>query len=173
MLAVLQDSVVSLPSLLAGSANPVLFVLMAPVFVCSALALCLDSRLEEAEQTGVRRPHLYDAVLVAVILALSVGAGWALDTASGATSGLPAGRNTVFLTGLLLVLRTFVGQPAVMAPVAWIFAVIFFGMNNANHPAFWTILPETAGDPLAALATVCAITAGLGALLSNSRPAHR
>ncbi|MDT0342409.1 hypothetical protein [Streptomyces litchfieldiae] len=173
MLTVLQDSVVSLPSLLAGSANPVLFVLMAPVFVCSGLALCLDSRLEEAERTGVRRPHLWDAALVVAVLGLSVGAGWALDAASGATSGVPAGRNTVFLTGLLLVLRALVGSPAVMAPVAWIFAVIFFGLDNANHPAFWTVLPETAGDPVAALATVCAITAGLGALLSDRRPVHR
>ncbi|WP_159037279.1 hypothetical protein [Streptomyces specialis] len=172
MLAVLQESVVSLPSFLNGSANPVLFVLMAPVPVCSALALSLDSRLEEAEQTGVRQSHLWDGALIGGVLAVSVGAGWVLDTALGTTTGLPAGRNTVFLTGLVLCLRALVGPPAVMAPVAWIFAVIFFGLTSSDHPAFWTILPQTGGDPLAALATACAITAGLGVHLSNRRPAR-
>ncbi|TDC23617.1 hypothetical protein E1265_12210 [Streptomyces sp. 8K308] len=171
MLAALQDSVVSLPSLLTGSANPVLFVLMAPIPVCSALALSLDSRLDEAEQTSVRRPRLLDAALILGVLVLSLGAGWALDTVSGTATGLPAGRNTIFLTGLMLVLRAVVGSPAVMAPVAWIFAVILFGLSNSNHPAFWTVLPETWGDPVAALATACAITAGLAAYLGTRRPA--
>ncbi|MDT0266735.1 hypothetical protein RM844_10560 [Streptomyces sp. DSM 44915] len=157
----LGDATVELPSILSGSANPVLFVLMAPVPVCAALELSLGSRLVEAEDTAVRRVRAWDAGLVLGVCAAALAAGGAVHLLTGNAYAVAAGRNVVFLTGLLLCVRVFVGQPAVAAPVLWVFAVIFAGFSRGGHSGFWTVLPRPSGDAPAALAAVLALALGL------------
>ncbi|GAA3861680.1 hypothetical protein [Streptomyces sedi] len=159
--AVLGDATVELPSILSGSANPVLFVLMAPIPLCAALELSLGSRLAEAEETATRRVRALDAGLVLGVCALALAVGGAVHLLTGDTYAVAAGRNVAFLTGLLLCARVFVGQAAIAAPVLWIFAVIFAGFSRGGHAAFWTVLPEPNGDLPAALAACLALASGL------------
>ncbi|GAB2897296.1 hypothetical protein [Streptomyces mayteni] len=160
-LFVLQDAVVNLPSFVTSASNPMVFVLMTPVPVCTALMTALESRPTEAEETGIRNVRLLDTALVLATVAFTVAAGAALGTAVDSGAAQAAGRNVAFLTGLMLGVRTITGPPAVMAPVAWIFAVIFIGLDGGGQAELWTVLPERAGEPLAALANMTALTLGL------------
>lgn len=160
LVAVLQDALVELPSLLGGSAHPVLFVLLAPVPVCAGLLLCLESRLPAGEDSGVRRVGLLDVGLAVAVSALAVTSCAMLGHALDSSAALSTGRNTVFLIGLSLCARAFVGSSAVFAPVLWIFAVVLGGMSGPR-PAFWTVLPQAHDEPYSAVAAVVALTAGL------------
>ncbi|UED86293.1 hypothetical protein [Streptomyces profundus] len=158
---VLGDATVELPSILSGSTNPVLFVLMAPIPVVAALELSLGSRLVEAEETATRRVRALDAGLVIGVCATALAVGGAVHLLAGNDHAVASGRNVAFLTGLLLCVRVFVGQPAIAAPVLWVFAVIFVGYSGGGHWAFWTVLPKPGGDAPAALAAMLALTIGL------------
>ncbi|MGP4109717.1 hypothetical protein ACTWP5_02215 [Streptomyces sp. 4N509B] len=170
VLVLLQDRVVDLPSFLASSSRPVLFVLMAPVPLCAALMTCLESRLTEAEDSGVRSVRLLDAGLVLAAVAAAGGIGALLGVLLDSSAAPAAGRNAVFLVGLMLCVRAVVGSTAVMAPVVWIFAVILLGMSPTSN-AVWAVLPEPAGDPLAGVAAAVALAAGLTLQLFRRRPA--
>ncbi|MEU8877138.1 hypothetical protein AB0D24_39605 [Streptomyces javensis] len=158
--AVLQDAAVGLPSFLHGSADPVLLLLMAPVPLCATLMFSLESRLTEGESTGVRRVAVLDAGLVLSTVALAVVAASFLGLALDADAAPAAGRNVAFLAGLMLCTRAFIGPPAVMAPVAWIFAVIFLGLRGGGRAEFWTVLPASAADVHAFFAAGAALTVG-------------
>jgi hypothetical protein len=48
-----------------------------------------------------------------------------------------------------------------MAPVVWIFSVIFFGFDQARQPRFWAILPEEGHHALAMAAAAVMLAMGL------------
>ncbi|WP_147266843.1 hypothetical protein [Streptomyces diacarni] len=164
-LAVLwRDTVLDLPSFLAGTL-PAPVIALLPILLCAALALCLDSRLPAAETTATRRVAWMDTALAgATVLAACATAllAWKL---SGADAGLNLGRDTAFLVGLMLLVRSVAGSRAVLAPVAWGFAVLFLGSAPDGHIYFWTVLLRPSTDPIAAAAAVLACAGGLAALL--------
>ncbi|MDT0306063.1 hypothetical protein RM780_03680 [Streptomyces sp. DSM 44917] len=169
---VIQDGSAALPSLTisgSGSTGQTRVMLFAPIPLVASVALCLDARLPPAEASGVRPVRAMDALLVASVtlaaVALCLGLGAALDSAAVAA----AGRNSAFLTGLLLCVRPFAGQPAVMVPVAWVLAVVLIGFRSAGDPYAWAILPEPPGAPHAALGTALVLITGLAALLRGPR----
>ncbi|UNS95087.1 hypothetical protein MMF93_00370 [Streptomyces tubbatahanensis] len=67
--------------------------------------------------------------------------------------------------GLMLMVRSVAGSRAVLAPVAWGFAVLFLGRAPDGHLYFWTVLLRPGTDPVAATAAVLACAGGLAALL--------
>ncbi|MEU0525995.1 hypothetical protein [Streptomyces niveus] len=171
--AVLQDAAVGLPSFLYGSSNPVLLLLLAPVPLCATLMFSLESRLPEGESTGVRQVAVLDAGLVLFTVALAVLAASFLGLALDAEAAPAAGRNVAFLAGLMLCTRALIGPPAVMAPVAWIFAVIFLGLRGGGRAEFWTVLPASADDLHASLAAGAALIAGTALHIKRpGSPAH-
>ncbi|WP_051853101.1 hypothetical protein [Streptomyces aureocirculatus] len=161
LVLLVQDTASQFPSLRTGDDNPVMLMLLVPLPLCAALLASLESRLPAAEDAPARRVRLRDAglTLAAVTAAtvIGVGVGPLLDSDAG-----PAlGRNTAFFVGLMLCTRAVAGQPAVMTPVLWFAAVVFFGSDRTGHPAPWTVLPHTAGNRAAALTALLTLTAGL------------
>ncbi|NGO70878.1 hypothetical protein [Streptomyces boncukensis] len=160
-----QDAVARLPSFLTGSDNPVVAMLLVPMPLCAALMMTLESRLTAAEDSATRRVRARDAGLTLTAVGAAALVGFVLGAALDSDTALAVGRNTAFLTGLMLCVRAAAGAPAVMAPVVWFLAVALFGFDRANHPYFWTVLPRDFGDPAAALAAAVALAAGLTAQL--------
>ncbi|MGP4001164.1 hypothetical protein [Streptomyces sp. 8N706] len=112
---------------------------------------------------------LLDATLVTATMgaavATSVAAGLVLDAPQAGT----AGRNTLFLTGLMLCGRAVVGQQAVMIPVAWLILVVFLGFRPSGDPYAWTIVPEPVGALHAAAGAVLMLLTGTLVQLYTSR----
>ncbi|MEU2721784.1 hypothetical protein [Streptomyces smyrnaeus] len=159
-----RDTVLDLPSFLAG-AVPAPVIALLPILLCAALALCLDSRLPAAEATAIRPVAWMDTALAAgTVLAACATAllAWKLG---GADAGLSLGRDTAFLVGLMLLVRSLAGSRAVLAPVAWGFVVLFLGRGPGGHVYFWTVLLRPSTDPVAATAALLAFAGGLAALL--------
>ncbi|MFD0420516.1 hypothetical protein [Streptomyces parvus] len=155
---------VALPSLVAGTHQTVL-TMFVPIPLVAALAVSLGSRLPGIESSGVRRIGLWDAGLVAAVLAAWLAAG-AL-TGSGVL--LVSGRNAAFLVALMLLARPLAAEAAVMVPVAWTMLVVAFNRRPPPDPEPWTILPEPGSAPHAALATAVLLTAGLVSLQFTHR----
>lgn len=168
LLAVVGDGTVVLPSLMGGSGH-VMLMLFIPVPLVAGLQWCLESRLAAPELSGVRPVHLFDAglclALVAATLALSVVVGAFV----GSWEPVTAGRNTLFLIGVMLVARPLLGTPAVLAPVAWLMAVALVGFRPGNDPYPWTVLPEPLSAPHAAAGAVLTFTLGLAVQIRSSR----
>ncbi|MFJ9700764.1 hypothetical protein [Streptomyces fradiae] len=161
----LQDRWVVMPSFLAGS-MPVPLMLSLPVPLSAAVGMCLDSGLADAEAQGTRRVRALDAALVLAVVGAAAGTGlFAWTTLGASDDALAVGRNTAFLMGVMLLLRAVAGPRGVMAPIVWIFLVLFLGRGSAGQPFFWTVLPRGSGDPVAAVAAGVSLAAGLLALL--------
>ncbi|WP_328871027.1 hypothetical protein OHT76_13380 [Streptomyces sp. NBC_00287] len=160
LLVVFQGDSVALPSLTAG-ATQVVLALFIPVPLVSGLAMCLDMRLHADESTAVRPVKYMDSGLVVAVsvfaAAMSALAGVALEDA--VTEAV--GRNTLFLTGLMLIGRALFGRPGVLLPTAWILAVCLCGFRPGNDAYPWTILPEPLGAPHAAAGAMLMFGAGL------------
>ncbi|MBU7596401.1 hypothetical protein JGS22_001780 [Streptomyces sp. P38-E01] len=160
LLLLFQESTAQLPSFFASSASVVL-ILAAPVPLCAALMLCLESRLPSAEDTGVRPIRLLDTGVVLAALAsalfLSLTVGMLLDS----SPVLEAGRNSVFLVGLMLCVRPLAGSRAVMVPVCWIVVVALMGYDRFGHAHPWTVLPRPLTDVYALAITTFTLVAGL------------
>ncbi|MEU3192671.1 hypothetical protein ABZ686_18990 [Streptomyces sp. NPDC006992] len=159
-----RDTVLDLPSFLAG-ALPAPIVALLPVLLCAGLALCLDSRLSAAEATAVRPVARLDTALVVVTVLAACATGLVAWSLGGTSAGLNLGRDTAFLVGLMLLVRSVAGSRAVLAPVAWGFFVLFLGRGPGGHVYFWTVLLRPGSDPIADAAAGLAFAAGLTALL--------
>ncbi|MFG1811198.1 hypothetical protein [Streptomyces sp. NPDC049040] len=164
---VVQNTLVPLPSL-TGSTQ-VALSLFVPIPLVAALMLCLESRLTAAEISGVRAVAVLDAALVVVTVAAAVAVGMAVDAAFDAGPAGAAGRNTAFLTGLMLCGRAFVGERAVMIPVAWLLLVVLVGFRSTGDPRPWTVVPEPLGAVHATIGTLLVFCVGMLAHLYTSR----
>ncbi|MGW1801503.1 hypothetical protein ACWCQN_37705 [Streptomyces sp. NPDC001984] len=168
LLVIFQGDSVALPSL-TGGATQVVLALFIPVPLVSGLALCLDMRQAAAESTAIRPVRYMDCGLViavaATAAAVSALAGVALgDAVTGAV-----GRNTLFLTGLMLIARALFGSPGALLPVAWILTVCLCGFGPGNDAYPWTILPEPLSAPHAAAVAVLIFGAGLTVQIRYTR----
>lgn len=164
----IQDGSAVLPSFTNGL-DPVPLMLFVPMSLVVGLMLSLESRLDAAEISGTRPVRLLDAALSCAVVAVAAGVGFATEGLLDSAHAAAGGRNTAFLLGLMLITRAFAGQSAVMAPVAWLVAVLLFGFDSGNEPQPWTVLPEEPRAVHAALAACAALAAGLAAQLIAPR----
>lgn len=171
LVLVMHDGSVELPALLTGGNNSVVLTLVTPLLVTSGLLFCLTSRLLEGEIAGQRPVARYDALLIAAVMILSVAIGAAAGWLSGSETAWGVGRNTAYLTGLMLGAHAVVPPAAVMLPIGCIFTVIFLGYDQYHRPYPWTILPEPATHVGAALVSVAVFTIGLAAFVATRRNA--
>ncbi|WP_282702406.1 hypothetical protein [Streptomyces sp. CC219B] len=146
VVAVGYDQYVQLPSLLGSGGNRVFLVQLAPVVITSALAQSLAHRVPEIEKTARRNTRLLDSALITTTVAVAAMAVWALGDASRSQEVLMAARNVVFLTGLMVLTRVLHEQAAVMAPVTWVFAVIFLGHRDPYRPWPWAVTLHPPGS---------------------------
>lgn len=152
---------VEFPSLLIGGTNDFLLMLLAPVLVTSGLLLSLTSRHEEGEAVAWRPVSRYDSVLIVAAGAFAVAVGCVVGQMSGSDDAWSTGRNTLFLTGLMLLVHTVAPQGAVAVPVGWIFIVVLLGFDQFHRPYPWTVLPRPPSDLPALTAALVAFAAGV------------
>ncbi|MFF4792224.1 hypothetical protein ACFY2M_21185 [Streptomyces sp. NPDC001276] len=160
-----QDGTVVLPAISVTAGNTVLLSGFTPLLVVGALVQCLDSRLAAAEATGTRPVALLDTGLVtaaiAAVLALTAAGGLLLDC----PAVVMAGRNTLFLAGLALSGRGWMGRSSIVLPTAWIFLVVLVGHRTADDFFPWAVTGLALGSSIAAVAAVAAFL--LGAALNH------
>ncbi len=145
--------------------------LPAPVPLCAALLLSLETRPGAAEETGIRPVRALDAGLTLALVGAATLTGLAIGAVTASPSALAVGRNTAFLTGLVLCARPLMGALAVLVPVGWLLAVTLLGFRQ-GMPRAWSVLPRPNDDPLALWAAALVLGAGL-ALLLTVRPRTR
>jgi hypothetical protein len=155
-----RDYLASLPSI-TPSGGQVLLMLFAPLPVCVALMMCLESGLRHAEQTGIRPVPLMDngLILCMALAATATGAGFGRLLSSPAADAV--GRNTVFLVGVMLIMRPLMGSAAVLAPAGWVIAVTLLGYTPAHSPRPWSVLPYPGHDPLVLAVAWLALAVGM------------
>lgn len=167
LLCVVQNALVPLPSISGNS--QVALSLFVPIPVVAALMLCLESRLTAAEISGVRAVSVLDAALVLATMTAAVSIGLAVDAVLDANPAAAAGRNTIFLTGLMLCGRAVAGERAVMFPVVWLLLVVLVGFRSTGDPRPWTVVPEPVGAVHAVIGSALVFCAGMLAHLYTSR----
>lgn len=141
-----RDTLVSLPTLGSDAGRPL--ILFAPLLTCVALAHCLDSALQAAERTATRRIATLDQGLTLLTGAVSVLTAWLLSVLTAAPSLATAGRNTLFLAGLMLCVRALAGhQFAAITPAAWVITMTLIGADPAGHDRPWTVVLAPADHP--------------------------
>ncbi|MFJ8896939.1 hypothetical protein ACIRCZ_20330 [Leifsonia sp. NPDC102414] len=131
--------------------------------------MSLDSRVLAPEISSMRLVGLMDVGLVLIAALLSISVGAAVSILFDAPEVAAIGRNTSFLVGLMLCARAMVGAPAVMAPTAWVLAVLFIGFRSPYNPYYWTVLPESVAAIHASIIAVLVFIAGIIASLCTSR----
>lgn len=158
---VLRDNAVVLPAISVSSGNSVALAFFTPLLVVGAVGQCLDARLVSAELTGLRPVAWMDTALVTVAMGVVLTGAAAAATLLDATAAAQAGRNAAFLTGLLLSVRGFFGRAAIMLPLCWVFAVVFFGRESAASYHGWAVTGQGASSVYAAVLASVAFAAGL------------
>ncbi|MBT2488247.1 hypothetical protein J7E96_06865 [Streptomyces sp. ISL-96] len=166
---VFHDVSARLPSISLSNGTETQVLLFAPVVVVAAVARCLDSRLPAAESSGIRRVRLLDTALIVAFVLAAILVGCAVGALFSSAAAWTSGRNTAFLTGLMLCARALVGRPAVMVPLGWVMTVVLVGFRTWDAPYFWAIVPEPFAAPHAAIATVLVFAAGVVAQLRTTR----
>ncbi|MFE7133743.1 hypothetical protein ACFVIM_23095 [Streptomyces sp. NPDC057638] len=158
-----RNETVALPSLIGGGAEVVLLA-FAPIPVTSALMAALDTRLDAAEESGIRPVAALDAALALAVTAaatlLGLLAAWLLDQ----PGALAAGRDTAFLAGLMLCLRPLAGAHAVLAPVGWLMLSVLAGTRAGGEPHPWTVVRQPPDSWTAALTSALVLIAGTTAV---------
>lgn len=158
---VFRDNAVVLPSFSVNAGNSVVLSFFTPLIVVGAVGLSLDARLPSAELTGLRPIGWLDTALVlAVAATVLVGCGAARLLLDSGTA-VQAGRNAVFLTGLLLLGRGFFGRAAIVLPLTWVFTVVFFGRSSGTAYHAWALTGREASDPYALALAAAAFGTGL------------
>jgi hypothetical protein len=143
--AMVHDQYVQLPSLLSAGGNRIFLLQLVPLILTSTLAHGLAQAVTEIEATAQRDIRALDAALIAAVVAAAVLACLAIGTLTGSQEATVAGRNTMFLTGLMLLGRTVREQAAAALPVGWVFAVMFVGYRDFHRPWPWAVTLHPAG----------------------------
>jgi hypothetical protein len=161
--AVAHDQYVQLPSLLTAQGNRVFLMQLVPLIVTSALSYSLAQAVTEIEATARRKVRALDTVLITAVVAIAVLASILTGTTAGSSEASMAGRNTLFLTGLMLVARTLSEQAATAVPVGWVLAVMFIGYRDFHRPWPWAVTLHPAGYLPTFAFCLLVFTAGLAA----------
>ncbi|MGW2081329.1 hypothetical protein ACWCOW_31115 [Streptomyces sp. NPDC001939] len=133
------DSFIALPGYFRSGSNLIGFAQLLPLVVTSTLAYALTQRLIEAEALSRRPIELLDTGLAAAVSMLALGLAAMMWIFNGSQETLAAGRNTLFLAGLMLLAARINAQAATLIPPAWTFIVLFVGYKGAHRPWFWAI----------------------------------
>ncbi|WP_306188766.1 hypothetical protein [Streptomyces sp. MK5] len=152
-----------LPSLVAVSGNRVFLMQLAPLLITSALGYSLTQRLPEIEATARRDMRLLDAALVTAVVAAGAVASVAVGVLADAEEATMAGRNLLFLTGLMLIARRIHEQAATVVPAAWVFVVMFVGHRSFQQPWIWAVTLHPAHVMPTLAFSLAVFAAGLGA----------
>ncbi|MFC8062973.1 hypothetical protein [Streptomyces sp. NPDC057293] len=139
LVMVAHDQYVQLPSLLTARGNRVFLMQLVPLIVTSALAYSLAQAVTEIEAVAQRKVRHLDAALITAVMVATLAAGLLTGEISGSTEASMAGRNVLFLAGLMLVVRVFNEQAATAVPVGWVLAVMFIGYRDFNRPWPWAV----------------------------------
>ncbi|MEU6453877.1 hypothetical protein [Streptomyces sp. NPDC047065] len=139
LVMVAHDQYVQLPSLLTARGNRVFLMQLVPLIVTSALAYSLAQAVTEIEAVAQRKVRHLDAALITTVMVATLAAGLLTGEISGSTEASMAGRNVLFLAGLMLVARVFNEQAATAVPVGWVLAVMFIGYRDFNRPWPWAV----------------------------------
>jgi hypothetical protein len=156
-----QGRYMVLPGLAQVGQNNVMLVFFTPLFVVGTLAHCLDSRLASAETSGVRRVPWLDTALVVATIAIVLAFTGAGDRMLHSWAVFQTGRDVVFLMGLMLAARPFSGRAGIMVPLAWVFAVVYFGRIDGLHYHAWAVTAQPSHSVSAAVATGIAFIVGI------------
>ncbi|UFQ15421.1 MULTISPECIES: hypothetical protein [Streptomyces] len=166
IVAVAHDRAIELPGMLSGGGNRVFLMQMIPLVITSTLGHCLEQRLVEAEVVGARNLRRLDTLLVTACVLAAVAVSLVIGALSGSDEATMAGRNTAFLTGLMLLAGAVHPKASAVAPVGWVFAIIFLGYADFDRPWPWAVTLH-APSSLPALA-LCS-TVFVGGLVSQAR----
>ncbi|MEU7023723.1 hypothetical protein ABZ990_24125 [Streptomyces sp. NPDC046203] len=168
--ALAHDEAVSLPGLL-GSGNLVFLVHLTPLLVTGVLTHSLAQRLPEAEDLAMRPVRRYDVLLVLLTAVAAAGAAGVVGAVAHSSTAYEAGRNTLFLTGLMLLAGAVYPRAASVAPVAWVFTAALVGYQDHHRPWPWAVTLHRAGY-LPTLALCVAVFLGGLVVLYRTR-GHR
>lgn len=160
VVVVAHDRYAQLPSLLAGGSSRVFLMQMTPLIITSALAYSLAQSVREIEAAARRRVRVLDAALVSVLVTAVVLVSLLTGTLADSQEATMAGRNTMFLTGLMLLARAVHEQAASAVTVGWVFAVMFVGYRDFDRPWPWAVTLHPAGYPPAL--GLCLLVLGTG-----------
>ncbi|WJV47226.1 hypothetical protein [Streptomyces flavofungini] len=169
IVAVAHDRAVELPGVLSAGGNRVFLMQIVPLVITSALAHSLDQRLVEAEVVTTRALGRLDALLVTATVLTSAVAGLVVGALAGSDEATAVGRNTAFLTGLMLLAQAAHPKAATAAPVGWVFAVIFLGYADFHRPWPWAVTLHAPTHVLALALCVIVFVGGLVALTRARR----
>ncbi|MBV1940531.1 hypothetical protein KUF83_28755 [Streptomyces sp. BV286] len=139
IVAVAHDQYVRLPGLLSAGGNRVFLMQLTPLIITSALAHSLAQGVPEIEATGQRKIRVMDAGLVTASVAIVALTSVVAGSLAGSQEATMAGRNTLFLAGLMLLARAVHEQAASALPVGWVFAVMFIGYRDFHRPWPWAV----------------------------------
>ncbi|MBH5135015.1 hypothetical protein I3J14_33695 [Streptomyces sp. HB-N217] len=139
LVVVAHDQYVQLPSLFAARGNRVFLMQLVPLVVTSALAYSLAQAVAEIEAVAQRKVRHLDAALITTVVVAALAVSLLTGGISGSPEASMAGRNVLFLTGLMLVARTCNEQAATAVPVGWVLAVMFIGYRDFNRPWPWAV----------------------------------
>ncbi|MER5357213.1 hypothetical protein [Streptomyces sp. NPDC002785] len=134
-----------LPGMLSSGSNRVQLMHIAPLIVTSSLSYSLTQRLVEAEILSVRKVRWFDTGLVVLTVGIAVSASFGVGEWMGSQEAIEAGRNTIFLTGLMLIAGALHAQAAPLAPIGWVFIVTFIGYRDFGRPWPWAVTLHPAG----------------------------
>ncbi|KES08106.1 hypothetical protein BU52_06665 [Streptomyces toyocaensis] len=169
LLLAVRDGAVILPAITVNAGNTVPLAFFLPLLVAGPLAHCLDSRQPHSELTGIRRTAWLDTSLAAAAMGAALVATALVHEVTDADTALQAGRNTLFLTGLMLTARAVIGRAGIVVPLGWVFAVILLGRRTGSVFHAWAVTALPPGTGHATAAAVLSITAGIAATFITAR----
>ncbi|MGH3351117.1 MAG: hypothetical protein ACRDPS_10670, partial [Nocardioides sp.] len=133
----------------------------APLILAATLALCLDSRLPEAELTSIRPVPILDTLLITTALAVTLAVTAVAYVLTHADETLVLARNAVFLTGLMLTARSFTARGGIVVATGWVLVVILVGRRAPSEYFSWAVTGLPIDVPHATIAAIVAITLGV------------
>ncbi|MFF3317430.1 hypothetical protein ACFYV5_18260 [Streptomyces sp. NPDC003035] len=169
--ALAHSESVALPGLVTMGGNLLFLMHVTPLIVTGTLAHSLAQRLAEAEDLAARAIQRYDVSLALLSVTASAGAAWVIGRLAHSPAATEAGRNTLFLAGLMLLAGAVHPQAATAAPVAWVFVVAFVGYRDFRRPWPWAVTLHPAGHLPTFFLCLAVFVGGLAALTRTRRPA--
>jgi hypothetical protein len=168
LLLLVREQVAKLPAITLAGSPQIKLMNFVPLVICVSVAYCLGRRLLDAEVTGVRPVVTADRLMVGATGAAVVVLGYLLGEALDMPSAAAAGRNTVLLLGVTLLVRAWFGAALGAAGATlWLMANVLAGLQTPGHPYPWATLLMHSTQPFAAAVAALAFAAGLGPVWSS------